>query len=554
MRNYVTSIMLTLLFLNVSYAEENLPLYFWDNQEGLISAQDCKITTTSQSPFRVSSYTGSNKQLTENIRNYAGVRQSNLPTGSLVKLVETKYDKDDFQSIQVVGNNEGNPTPVHRWFSQRGDKGYLYNQSLLPAEDFVFELGLGAPEINQDEVFKDLINTKWALISESQYYKLTCDRLDQKRDYVVFKVYRVHDLYRPAALVGVSAEETEIFKSISSIPKTEMADKIPAFKREALLVHLIGNESELIQASDEVEVKEKIEDEEIKEETALEVAKNTFDEKVANPLKAIVGGLKKVVCISGESLNVRNSELDRVLFKTQLGEPVKVFQSFNAENKVKLINGERYEFVKVQFPEREETDQKEGWIAELFIKAESDCKYIESKNEVTISKLDIKDLNDPNCCEFPTVKKPTHAYTSGARAFGAGRSGGARKHAACDLYRFVEEPIKSVAPGTVVRDRYYFYQGTYALEVVHSGGFLVRYGELDNKSVSGMSKGRKVKMSERIGYMGKVNSNCCRPMLHFELFKGTARGALTTGGSGFQRRSDLLNPTQYLLKWESEKF
>ena len=153
MRNYVTSIMLTLLFLNVSYAEENLPLYFWDNQEGLISAQDCKITTTSQSPFRVSSYTGGNKQLTENIRNYAGVRQSNLPTGSLVKLVETKYDKDDFQSIQVVGNNEGNPTPVHRWFSQRGDKGYLYNQSLLPAEDFVFELGLGAPEINQDEVF-----------------------------------------------------------------------------------------------------------------------------------------------------------------------------------------------------------------------------------------------------------------------------------------------------------------------------------------------------------------------------------------------------------------
>jgi len=550
----MTSIMLSLLFLNVSFAEENLPLYYWDNQDGLVSAQDCKITTTSLSPFRVSSYTGNNKQLTENIRNFAGVRQSNLPTGSLVKFVETKNVKEDFQKIQVIGNNEGNPMSPHRWFSQRGDQGYLYNQSLLPAEDYIFELGLGTPDIKQDEVFKDLLNTKWALISESQYYKLSCDRLDQKRDYIVFKVYRVHDLYRPAALVGVSAEETEVFKSFSSTPKTEMADKIPAFKREALLVHLIGNESELIEASDEVEVKEKIEEEEVHEVTALEAAKNTFDEKVANPLRAIVGGLKKVVCISGDRLNVRNSSLDQVLFKTQLGEPVKVFQSFNGESKEKLINGERYVFVKVQFPEREESDQKEGWIAELFIKAESDCKYIESKVDVSISHLDIKGLNDSNCCEFPTVKKPTHAFTSGARAFGAGRSGGARKHAACDLYRFEEEPIKSVAPGTVVRDRYYFYQGTYALEVVHSGGFLVRYGELDKKAVSGMSKGRKVKMSERIGYMGKVNSNCCRPMLHFELYKGTARGALTTGGSGFQRRSDLLNPTQYLLKWESEKF
>lgn len=552
MRNYITGSLLSLLFLNVSYAQENLPLYFWDNQDGLVSASECKITTTGQSPFRISSYTGHDKQLTENLRNFAGIRQSNLPTGSLLKLIETQNKKVDYKKIEVVGNNEGNPMPVHRWFSERGDQGYLYNQSLFPAEDSVLELGLGAPEIQADSVFKNLVGTFWSQISESQYYKLSCERLDQKREYIIFKVFRVHDLYRPAALVGVSAEETEVFKSLSSIPKTEIGEKIPAFKREALLVHYIGQNNDVIQPGDETVFSS--EDEERVEEDQLESAKTEVESKDNDFLNNLIGGFKKVVCISGDRLNVRDSSLSNVLFKAKLGEKVKVFQTFDGQEKVKLINGERYVFVKVQFPDREESDQKSGWIADLFIKAEADCKYIDKTPDLSIPVTDVKGLNDSKCCEFPTVKKPTHAFNSGARSFGSGRSGGARKHAACDLYRFEEEPILSVAPGTVIRDRYYFYQGTYALEVVHSGGFVVRYGELDSKGVSGMRKGRQVKMSERVGYMGKVNSNCCRPMLHFELYKGTAKGALTTGGSGFQRRSDLLNPTSYLLKWESEKF
>ena len=138
--------------------------------------------------------------------------------------------------------------------------------------------------------------------------------------------------------------------------------------------------------------------------------------------------------------------------------------------------------------------------------------------------------------------------------FKARRGGGTRSHAACDLYRYKDEPILSVAPGVVLRGLYYFYQGTYALEVRHSGGFIVRYGELTGKKEIGVSNGKKVKMGQRVGYMGKVNSNCCRPMLHFELFKGTKSGSLSQKGNKFQRRSDLLDPTHYLQKWESGKF
>jgi murein DD-endopeptidase MepM/ murein hydrolase activator NlpD len=122
-------------------------------------------------------------------------------------------------------------------------------------------------------------------------------------------------------------------------------------------------------------------------------------------------------------------------------------------------------------------------------------------------------------------------------------------HAACDLYRYKDEAMLSVAPGVVTRGLYYFYQGTYALEVKHDGGFIVRYGEVTGKSPSGTSKGSRLKMGQTLGYIAKVNSNCCNPMLHFELYKGNVTGPLSQSGNRYQRRSDLMNPTDYLLSW-----
>jgi hypothetical protein len=44
-------------------------------------------------------------------------------------------------------------------------------------------------------------------------------------------------------------------------------------------------------------------------------------------------------------------------------------------------------------------------------------------------------------------------------------------------------------------------------------------------------------------------------MLHFELYSGTATGPLTDRTrTGFERRRDLVNPTDYLLAWESSTF
>ena len=139
------------------------------------------------------------------------------------------------------------------------------------------------------------------------------------------------------------------------------------------------------------------------------------------------------------------------------------------------------------------------------------------------------------------------------RAFEASRSGG-RRHAACDLYRTTNEAAVSVAAGKVVRSQYYFYQGTYAIEVEHVGGKVARYGEITGKSASGTGINQYVKAGQTIGYIGKVNSGCCTPMLHFEIYSGTADGDLTRSGNKFNRRSDLLDPSPYLRDWERAKF
>lgn len=558
MRNLSLFAISCTMSLGLFAQEKQLPIYFWDNQDSLVKGENCHIHIEKESPFRISSYTGRANSLSENLRNSKGVRQGYVPTGSIVKIISSQAKLDDYQSIEMVSDNLGNKIERHKWFADRGDQGFLYERSLLPLEDFVIELGIEAPNISSDSTFVDLVGTKLTLVSESQYYKLNCDNLkDVKRKYFVFKAYRPSDLYKPGALIGISQEETEILKSISTERKENAKSAIPAMNLEANLVHLLGSQTSMLNPAKN-EIKE-VEAQEIEAslqlEEELENAENDFgaDEKFN-------GSMQNVVCTEAQRLNVRSEDLKRILFKARVGEKVKVFQGFNAASKKAILNGTEFKFVKVQFPEREEADQREGWVAEIFIKAHGQCKYMnqsEETNEAPISseKEDkINGLDDGNCCEFPTVKKPTHDYTSGARAFGAGRSGGKRKHAACDLYRELKEPILSVAPGKIIRDRYHFYQGTYALEVVHSGGFVVRYGELDIKAVPGMSKGKSIKMGEKIGHMGKVNSNCCRPMLHFELFKGNKTGALSTGGNGFQRRSDLLNPTPYLLRWEREKF
>jgi murein DD-endopeptidase MepM/ murein hydrolase activator NlpD len=145
---------------------------------------------------------------------------------------------------------------------------------------------------------------------------------------------------------------------------------------------------------------------------------------------------------------------------------------------------------------------------------------------------------------FPLDHVPSPSWKTGARYFGAPRDGGRRLHAGCDLLGPKGTTIYAVADGTLVRPPYYFYTGTYAVEIRHHG-FIVRYGEILGGSYIG---GHTVRKGQPICQIGRLDSGSS--MLHFEMYShGASDAPLTTGSGPYKRRSDLINPSPYLDEW-----
>lgn len=302
----------------------------------------------------------------------------------------------------------------------------------------------------------------------------------------------------------------------------------------------------------------------------------------------IKGSMEFVVCTEDKVVAVRDDKLVKVSFKVPQYEVVKTFQGWGSNKK----NARGSNFVKVQFPSLEgEKKPSIGWLPQSYIEPKSQCKGAlaqdKKKDEAALKEemrssptavaaaqkaaevktpppaatpaptpaavdATVAGLKDPNCCEFPLNAAPKNSITQkGMWNFGWRRNKGRRVHAACDLYQAKNADIVGVAPGVVVRDLYFFYQGTYALEVKHADGFVVRYGEVTGKKAKDISAGRRVAKGQLVGYVGKTRHPS--PMLHFELYSGAKKGSLS-GHDKYQRRSDLMNPTDYLLKWQENKF
>lgn len=146
---------------------------------------------------------------------------------------------------------------------------------------------------------------------------------------------------------------------------------------------------------------------------------------------------------------------------------------------------------------------------------------------------------------FPLRARPTRSYQTGEPAFRAWRSSGTRRHAGCDLYAPAGTEILAIEDGTIIQGPYYFYDGTYALEVRHDSGYEVRYGEIRQRVPRGITAGARVSQGQVIAYIGFL-VELKRSMLHFEMYEGGRTGPLTQSGNIYQRRSDLVDPTPFL--------
>lgn len=153
----------------------------------------------------------------------------------------------------------------------------------------------------------------------------------------------------------------------------------------------------------------------------------------------------------------------------------------------------------------------------------------------------------PRVFTFPFSAAALADYGAGIRAFGSCRDNCNRRHAAADLYANTGTGIRSVGDGVII-DYYEFYLGTWALVVDH-GTFIVRYGEINRNLPQGVTVGTRVTRGQTIAFVGRlVGLN--QDMLHFERYTGTATGPLTVPGNApYQRRRDLVNPTNDLRAW-----
>lgn len=134
-----------------------------------------------------------------------------------------------------------------------------------------------------------------------------------------------------------------------------------------------------------------------------------------------------------------------------------------------------------------------------------------------------------------------------ARYFGASRDGGTRAHAGVDIVPMTGPgtSIRAMTNGTV-QSYYAFYYGTYALQVKNDDGTVVRYTEI----TSSLRAGARVYKGQNIGTIIR-NSAGGGYMLHLEVYKGDASGALTNTSNtyypyvtdrDYHRRWDLINP------------
>ncbi|HLV32774.1 MAG TPA: M23 family metallopeptidase, partial [Chitinispirillaceae bacterium] len=185
---------------------------------------------------------------------------------------------------------------------------------------------------------------------------------------------------------------------------------------------------------------------------------------------------------------------------------------------------------------------------------------------------------------FPLdFKYQDKGYHSGVRSFGSSRNNGTRFHAGCDLYAPVGSKVYAMDDGIFI-DYYHFYGQTYAMEIRH-GKRIIRYGEIQPpKDKHGyefdippesVRKGfrfkeeAEIKRGQLIGYVGQlrfinkvtgVHENYKLSMVHLEMYNGDCGGILTQNNwvyshikvLNYSRRSDLLNPTEFLDNCISE--
>lgn len=539
--------------LTFSWASPTPPTYLWSDSKGFISASSCQTKNELHVPFYVSQ--APNSALDSSVKMKTAGFLNRLLSNSLL----------DRSLIALQNTSKPSPTSWVRVLSvpknaprgglnvaKSGESGQVPTEALQEIGNFILEI-LEPPKslkpLGTEKLPFRVSKTFWQAKMDNEYYvTLSCKEGTLEHQYLIFEVYDLTQI-QPVAQVGLRIDQVEILQKIHVFTPDEANQLVSPGGELSPEASEEGPAEEpplgtpprpRPGASPSDPADRDVEDPEGEEPPPSGPGAGSGS---ANPLEYIL-------CTADDLVAVKDPGLKTVLFKADPFETITPIQSWNEKQKSTHIE--------VQFPNRSGV-QKSGWVPREVVQLRSHCK--ELRNDSSSPDNDNNDidmtgvqLSTKDCCKFPTIKRSTQAYTQGILRFRARRSRGRRLHAACDLYRRHGESAVAVASGIIIRGLYYFYQGVFALEIKHPR-FVARYGEILGKSLPGIRKGQIVKAGQQIGRIGTVSSRCCPPMLHFELYSGARTGPLTRYRlPPFDRRQDLINPTNYLRQWEKAQF
>jgi murein DD-endopeptidase MepM/ murein hydrolase activator NlpD len=525
--------------------------YLWNNSTGFTSAAHCQVQNNAQSNFYVSQVP--NEGLNSSVKlKGAGFFSPALLDRSIVAS-RTAPGLAAKALVKVLGVPEN---ARHKGFNiaKVAEEGNIDATNLQEIGNYIIEV-LNVPTVLTTA--KQPLNahkTFWQTsVDENEHYVvLSCQEGALNITYLAFDVYNKSSI-SPSAQVGLRVDQVSIFTSINVYTPDE-ANQLLSPTGEKLDAADSDKNSKTTSTTGSTSQKggstvTSGATTGPSPATPAGTTGTTNNSGGTSAVPTITGKLEYIICTEEDSVDVLDPELKKTLFEGDQFEVIIPAQSWNDKQNAS--------YIEVQFPSRKSAPIS-GWVSKSMVKLKSECLELSSSEDKpeNDNNLDMSGiiLNSKDCCKFPTIKRSTQSYAAGKLQFRARRRGGRRLHAGCDLYRRHGETAVSVASGVVIRGLYYFYQGVFALEIKHPN-FVARYGEILGRQAPGVSKGRVVKGGQEIGKVGTVSSRCCAPMLHFELYKGTTSGALTRyRRPPYDRRSDLMNPTDNLRKWEKAQF
>jgi murein DD-endopeptidase MepM/ murein hydrolase activator NlpD len=518
----------------------SLTRYLWSDMQGLRALDaSCQVKSEEKVSLYVAQKPGASLNSSTKLKGL-GFFNVLIPSNLLDRSVLTAKNipaENAPATVQVVSvpRNAVKPSTLFN-ISKRGNEGTLPKETLQEIGSFVLEV-FSSPVTSKPGPF-ELKESFWqAAMEHDKYITLVCGDAAKPTQYIVFDVYDSKSI-DPIAQVGIRESDTRILEDIKVLTPDEAnqnpIDDVPA---PTPPLKNGGNKGGGT--------------------TTPGIPRTPGNGTPGTDTPTIPSeggekpGLGYIVCSTDKSIPVLNKELKPIGHAEQF-EIIIPIQSWNEKQKSP--------YLEVQFPNRE--DNFSGWIPRILVQTSQDCEPYkhrpgahEEDDGIDHSTIPLDaSVSRTDCCKFPTIQRPTTSYTEGKTRFRAGRAGGRRLHAGVDLYRKKGESAVAVASGRVIRGYYYFYQGVFAVEVKHPL-FIARYGEVLGTPPKGILKGNNIIVGQTIGLIGKVDSGCCVPMLHFELYKGTSSGPLSRYRSPpFDRRPDVMDPTDYVRKWEKDQF